>query len=43
MRIKVDVFACSVEDLATHGPLKPEEIRGLTDPELVDNALVISS
>jgi hypothetical protein len=23
MRIKLDIFACSVEDLATHGPLKP--------------------
>lgn len=42
MRIKLDIFACCVEDLATHGPLKPEEIRGLTDPELIENALVIS-
>lgn len=42
MRIKVDIFACAIEELATHGPLKPEEIRGLTDPELIDNALVIS-
>ena len=29
--------------MATHGPLKPEEIRGLTDQELIDNALIISS
>ena len=42
MRIKVDIFACAIEELATYGPLKPEEIRGLTDPELIDNALVIS-
>ena len=26
MRIRLDIFACSVEELATHGPLKPEEI-----------------
>jgi hypothetical protein len=38
----VDIFACAIEELATHGPLKPEEIRGLTDPELIENALVIS-
>lgn len=43
MRIKLDLFACAIEDLATHGPLKPEEIRGLTDQELIDNALIISS
>ncbi len=43
MRIKLDVFACSIEDLATHGPLKPEEIRGLNDQELIDNALIISN
>lgn len=29
MRIQVDILACSIEELATHGPLKPEEIRGL--------------
>jgi len=23
MRIKLDIFACAIEDLATHGPLKP--------------------
>lgn len=43
MRIKLDIFACSIEDLATHGPLKPEEIRGLNDQELIDNALIVSS
>ena len=31
MRIQLDILACSVEELATHGPLKPEEIRGLND------------
>jgi hypothetical protein len=24
MRIKVDIFACAIEELATHGPIKPE-------------------
>ena len=43
MRIKLDIFACAIEELATHGPLKPEEIRGLTDQELIDNALIVSS
>lgn len=39
----MDVFACAIEELATHGPLKPEEIRGLDDQELIDNALVIAA
>lgn len=43
MRIQLDIFACSLEELATHGPLKPEEIRGLNDQELIDNALIVSS
>jgi hypothetical protein len=45
MRIQLDIFACSLEDLATHGPLKPEEIRGLDekDQELIDNALIVAS
>lgn len=42
MRIKMDLFACSIEDLATHGPMRPEEIRGLTDKELIDNALIVA-
>ena len=42
MRIKMDIFACAIEDLATHGPMRPEEIRGLTDKELIDNALIIA-
>jgi len=43
LRIEIDLFSCALEDLATHGPLKPEEIRGLSSQELIDNALVISS
>jgi hypothetical protein len=43
MRIEIDLFACALEDLATHGPLKPEEIRGLDTQELIDNALVVSN
>lgn len=31
MRLKLDRLAISLEDLATKGPLKPEELRGL-DP-----------
>lgn len=31
MRIQLDIFACAIEGLATNGPLKPEEIRGLND------------
>ena len=42
MRIQVDIFACAIEELATHGPMRPEEIRGLTDQELIDNALIIA-
>jgi cilia- and flagella-associated protein 298 len=42
MRIKLDIFACCIEDLATHGPLKPDEIKGLNDQELIDNALIIA-
>eukprot|EP01016_Furgasonia_blochmanni_P053310 TRINITY_DN8596_c0_g1_i3.p1 TRINITY_DN8596_c0_g1~~TRINITY_DN8596_c0_g1_i3.p1 ORF type:complete len:161 (-),score=14.37 TRINITY_DN8596_c0_g1_i3:209-691(-) len=28
-----------MQDLVTHGPLKPEEVRGLTTPETIDPAL----
>jgi hypothetical protein len=31
LRLKVDRAAVSVEDLATKGPMRPEELRGLTD------------
>lgn len=31
MRIILDRLACTMEDLATHGPLKPEETRGLNE------------
>lgn len=44
MRIQIDIFACCIEELATHGPLKPEEIRGLNieDRDLIENALVVA-
>ena len=32
-RLKLDRLAISLEDLATKGPLKPEELRGLQDIE----------
>ena len=31
MRLFVDNAAVAIEDLATKGPLKPEELRGLSD------------
>lgn len=31
MRLKLDRAAISLEDLASKGPLKPEELRGLKD------------
>jgi len=31
LRLKVDRLAVAMEDLATKGPIKPEELRGLTD------------
>jgi cilia- and flagella-associated protein 298 len=31
MRLKLDRAAIALEDLATKGPLKPEELRGLKD------------
>jgi hypothetical protein len=31
MRLKIDRAAMSIEDLASKGPLKPEELRGLGD------------
>jgi len=33
MRLKLDRAAMALEDLASKGPLKPEEIRGLSDLE----------
>ena len=33
LRLKVDRLAVSLEDLASKGPLKPEELRGLTNIE----------
>jgi hypothetical protein len=31
LRLKLDRAAMSIEDLASKGPLKPEELRGLKD------------
>jgi len=31
LRLKIDRAAVSLEDLASKGPLKPEELRGLED------------
>ena len=39
MRIILDRLACSMEDLASHGALKPEDTRGLSEKELIDAAL----
>ena len=33
MRLKLDRAAMGLEDLASKGPLKPEELRGLKDLE----------
>ena len=33
MRLKLDRAAVSLEDLASKGPMKPEELRGLKDVE----------
>ena len=38
MRLILDRLAVSIEELALHGPLKPEALRGLDDPELMLNA-----
>ncbi len=38
MRLILDRLACSIEELAINGPLKPEALRGLSDPELMINA-----
>ena len=32
-------MAVCIEDLAIYGPMKPEALRGLTDPELMLNAV----
>jgi len=38
MRLILDRLAVSLEELALNGPLKPEALRGLNDPELMLNA-----
>ena len=39
LRLVVDKLSCFIEDLAKYGPIKPEELRGLTQPELIENAV----
>jgi hypothetical protein len=39
MRIEIDKLAVFIEDLATHGPIKPEELRGLTDAEILKSTI----
>jgi hypothetical protein len=36
LRIAIDVLSVAMEELAAHGPLRPEEIRGLTDDLIPD-------
>lgn len=38
-RLVIDRLACCVEDLALHGPLRPEALRGLSDPDLMTAAV----
>jgi hypothetical protein len=38
LRLVLDRLCCSIEDLALHGPLRPEALRGLSDPELMKAA-----
>lgn len=39
LRIIIDRLAVSVEDLATHGVMKPEELRGLSDGDTYNSAM----
>ena len=39
LRIKLDKLIQSIEGLMSHGPLKPESLRGLTMPETIQPAL----
>jgi hypothetical protein len=39
LRLVLDRLAISIEDLALYGPMKPEALRGLKDPELMLNAV----
>ena len=36
LRIIIDKLSVAIEDLATYGPLRPEETRGLTDDLIPD-------
>jgi len=39
MRIIIDRLAVAIEDLATHGVMKPEELRGLSTEDTISYAL----
>lgn len=39
LRVKLDKLCFGVEGLAAHGPLRPEELRGLTTPETLQPAI----
>ncbi|EGR28937.1 hypothetical protein IMG5_166570 [Ichthyophthirius multifiliis] len=39
LRIIIDRLAVSIEDLATHGVMKPEELRGLSEPEVIKQTM----
>lgn len=39
LRIKLDRLLQSVQDLMSHGPLRPEALRGLTSPETINPAI----
>ena len=36
LRVKIDLLAMNIENLMKHGPLKPEDTRGLKETEELD-------
>jgi hypothetical protein len=36
----VDCLAVSVEELAKHGPIRPEALRGLSSKDTIESALI---
>ena len=39
LRVYIDGLAVSIEDLASHGIMKPEELRGLSGDDTINYAL----
>jgi hypothetical protein len=39
LRVKIDLLAMSIENLMKHGPLKPEDTRGLKETENLDEQM----